>query len=434
LLKQLNGTNDARRIAMRDRAMSFFKETGFPTTKEEAWRFTDIKPITSQVFNLSKKIEVGDSLKLQISERLFKNWQGLQLVFIDGQYQGELSLVDKNLPENVVISDFKSLPKENQNRLTSIIEKSPAKIDNAFTAMNSAFLHEGAWIEIPDNLNEKINIHILHFSTALVKNSVSLPRIYVKVGKNSSSYLIESHFGVDDQTYFSNIVADIELAENARLNHCKIQAESQSSFHMAHTYVHQSKHSEYQSCLFMSGAAIVRNNIHVILEGEQCETGLDGLYLGHKNQLMDNQTYIDHAQPHCHSREVYRGILADRAHGIFSGKIMVRPDAQKTDAEQSNSGLLLSEEAKIDTKPQLEIYADDVKCTHGATVGQLDEEAMFYLQSRGIGQQKARNMLIYAFAEEIVENITDEQVKDTIEKLILTRLEDDMQFEKNGAV
>ncbi len=434
LLKRLNGGNDSRRIAMRDRAISFFKENGFPTTKDEAWRYTDIKPLTSQVFDIKPMVDPDEKLIREVSSHLFKNWDGLQFVFIDGQFSEELSEKNTAQDKGILIQNLNSLPDQQQKQLTSVIERSPAKTDNAFSALNTALFNDGIWIDIPGSMDNKLKIHILNFCTAREKNSATYPRHFINVGANSSLQLIESYMGVDRGVYFRNVVTDIELAENTKIHHCKIQNENLSAFHMAHTYVHQKRASDYQACSFTSGGEIARNNVHVILEGEQCETGLDGLYLGHKNQLIDNQTLIDHAMPHCHSREVYRGILADKARGVFSGKIMVRPDAQKTDAEQNNGGLLLSEDAKIDTKPQLEIYADDVKCTHGATVGQLDEQALFYLQSRGIGEQKARNMLIYAFAEEIIENIQDEQVKDKIEALILNRLEDDMQFHKNGAV
>jgi Fe-S cluster assembly protein SufD len=220
----------------------------------------------------------------------------------------------------------------------------------------------------------------------------------------------------------------IEVGENAQLNHIKIQTESMKAFHISNTYVHQKSNSRYKNTAVSFGSRLSRNNINTTLDGEGIESILNGLYMAHADQHMDTHTLLDHAKPHCNSHELYRGILADQAKGVFSGKILVRQEAQKTDAVQSNNCILLSEDARIDSKPQLEIYADDVKCTHGATVGQLDENSLFYLRSRGIGAAKAKNILIYAFAEEVIEEIEFELVRQRIDQLILDRFSDDMAF------
>ncbi|MBN2425384.1 MAG: Fe-S cluster assembly protein SufD [Calditrichaceae bacterium] len=430
LLDHLNGNNDGRRIAVRDQAFSFFKENGFPSTKQESWRFTDVSPIAAKKFIHSLEPDENLVRESEINTYLYPDWDGIQLVFIDGQFSHRFSAIPKNLDQKIKITNLRSLPKTQQKLLTEILEKSSAKNDNAFTALNTAFFSDGIWIELADNVGSELSVHLVHIASGRQENIAYFPRNVINIGKNSSINLTETFQSPGNSLYFCNIVTDINIAENAKMDHIKIQAESLSAFHVSHTYINQEKQSAYKSCVFSSGSALARNSINAIVYGEACETELDGLYLGHGSQLIDNNTHIDHAKPHCHSREIYRGILADKSRGVFSGKIMVHPDAQKTDAKQSNNCLLLSEEAKINSKPQLEIYADDVKCTHGATVGQLDEEALFYLRSRGIARNTARNILIYAFAEEIIENIADDKTKNSIENLILNRLNKDMNFNK----
>jgi Fe-S cluster assembly protein SufD len=239
------------------------------------------------------------------------------------------------------------------------------------------------------------------------------------LGPNAQSTVIESYVGLNDDVYFTNAVTEVKVGDGAALDHCKVQQESTNAFHIAATRVHQSASSRFSSHYFSLGAKLARNEINPVLDAEGCECRLDGLYLAAGQQHTDSRTRIDHAKPHCDSFELYKGILDDRAKGVFNGKIYVHEDAQKTDAKQSNQVLLLSDDAVIDTKPQLEIFADDVKCTHGATVGQLDEQAMFYLRSRGIPQDLARSLLIYAFANEVVEGVNVQPVRDYLRRLLL---------------
>ena len=255
-------------------------------------------------------------------------------------------------------------------------------------------------------------------------------RNLIFLSENSQARIVESHFNLKDGLYFNNPVSEIRIAENSRLNHIRIQNESNKAYHIGSIFVDQKQNSHYFSTSLSFGGKIARNNIYTKLDGEGIEAILNGLYMGHGDQLVDNHTFIDHMKPNCESHELYQGILTDNANGVFSGKIMVHPAAQKTDAKQSNNCLLLSDEARINSKPQLEIYADDVRCTHGATVGQLNENAIFYLRSRGISEQLAKNILTYAFVEQVVEGIGIDTVRDYVDNVILERLKEDMNFVK----
>jgi Fe-S cluster assembly protein SufD len=256
------------------------------------------------------------------------------------------------------------------------------------------------------------------------------PRNLIYVEKNSALSVVESYFSAGSGVYFNNPVTELKIEENARLNHVRIQNENTNAYHVGNIFTDQDRNSVYHSTSVTFGGRISRNNYYARLNGEGIETTLNGLYLGHGKQLIDNHTFLDHAKPHCTSHEVYQGILTDKANAVFSGKIMVRQDAQKTDAKQSNNCLILSDDARINSKPQLEIYADDVRCTHGATVGQLNEDAVFYLQSRGIPEKKAKNILTYAYAERVIDGIDSGIIKSRIDELLQKRLEEDINFVK----
>jgi Fe-S cluster assembly protein SufD len=247
---------------------------------------------------------------------------------------------------------------------------------------------------------------------------VSHPRILIRVGKDSKAQVIESYLGVGD-TYFTNAITQIEVDANAELDHHKLQHEQLGALHLAATHVTQQAQSNFRSHYFSFGASLARNEINCLLDGERIETTLNGLYMPTGNQLMDCRTRIDHAKPNCNSYELYKGILDDEARGVFNGKIFVHQDAQKTDAKQSNQALLLSDDAVVNTKPQLEIYADDVRCTHGATIGELDEKALYYLRSRGVPLELARKMLIFAFANDVVLAVEVPAVRRHLESILL---------------
>jgi Fe-S cluster assembly protein SufD len=294
---------------------------------------------------------------------------------------------------------------------------------NAFTALNTAFLQDGAFVSVPGGALLEIPVHILFVSTGMEAEFISSPRNLIVAERNSQVSIIESHVSLSDNVYFTNSVSEIVLGENAVVEYDKLQIESSRAYHIGSTHIQQERSSNFTSNAISLGGLLVRNNVSVVLDGEGAEATLNGLYLGTGVQHIDNHTTIDHAKPRCPSHELYKGILSGKSRGVFNGKIKVRKDAQKTDAKQTNKNLILSDEASVDTKPQLEIFANDVKCTHGATIGQLDEEAIFYLRSRGVDVDRARDLLIYAFASDVVDRIKVEPLRDLLHEMIHARLE-----------
>lgn len=427
--QNLNGQENEPIHEFRKTAINHLIENGFPSTRDEDWRFTDISPILSESFNLPDVSVQSDIKKSDIEHLLYKNWLGPELVFIDGFFAENLS--DFNLlQKGVVINNLATLIKSDQQNLLDTFTDYETFNENAFSTLNTAFIRDGVVIKMDKNVAADQPIHLLYIATENDNAKLINPRNLIYLSENSQATVVESHFSLAKGQYFNNPVTEIRISENGKLNHIRIQNESSEAFHIGSIFVDQKKNSNYFSTSLSFGAKIARNNIYTNLDGEVIETRLNGLYMGHGNQLIDNHTFIDHANPHCESHELYQGILTDNANGVFSGKIMVHPDAQKTDAKQSNNCLLLSDDARINSKPQLEIYADDVRCTHGATVGQLNEDAIFYLRSRGISEQRAKNILTYAFAEQVVEGIRIDSVRDYVDQIILNRLKEDMNFVK----
>jgi Fe-S cluster assembly protein SufD len=293
---------------------------------------------------------------------------------------------------------------------------------NAFTALNTAFAEDGAFVYLPDGTSLKGPIHLLLLSTVPGEATVSHPRNLIVVGANSQVSLIESYVGLEGGAYFTNAVTEISAGERSVIEHTKLEREGREGFHIATLDVHQGRGSSFVSSSIATGGALVRNDINVLFNGEGGDCTLNGLYVTGGDQHIDNHTSIDHAKPHCTSRELYKGILDGKSRGVFNGKIIVRKDAQKTNAHQTNKNLLLSQHALVNTKPQLEILADDVKCSHGATIGQLDEEALFYLRTRGIGSEAARNLLTYAFASDIVSRIKIQPIQCQLDLMLLRSL------------
>jgi Fe-S cluster assembly protein SufD len=301
--------------------------------------------------------------------------------------------------------------------------------DHPFVALNTAFLQDGAFVSIPRGKAVERPIHLLFVSTHDRRGTatVSHPRNLILAGDDSQAMVIESYIGLNNALYFTNAVTEIVAGENAVVAHYKLQRESEEAFHISTVQASLSHNSNFSSHSIDLGGALVRNDVNAVLDGKGIECTLDGLYMVAGRQHVDNHTRIDHVKPHCSSRELYKGVLGGRSKGVFNGKIYVHKDAQKTDAKQTNKNLLLSEDAVINTKPQLEIYADDVKCTHGTTIGQLDQEAIFYLRSRGIDLEAARGLLTYAFASEMIGRIKVEPVRAQLETLLLTRLPEGSQ-------
>ncbi len=428
LEKNLNGEASSSLHKIRKDALSRFADLGFPTTKHEEWKYTDVKPLTQRHFN---PVRSGSAVGLKTSDikRFNLNIPKAHiLVCVNGHYSKELSSVGK-LPGGVKMGSIADAVKHDAGLVERHLALYAKYGDDAFTALSTAFLVDGLFVHIPDGVVLDTPIHLMFVSTGETE-FVSYPRALIVAGKSSQAALVESHVHLSAKTYFTNVVVEAALGENAVVELDKVQQDSLEAFHVSSMHVHQQRNSNFISNAITFGGGFVRNNIMAVLDGEGAEATINGLYLGTGSQHIDNHTTIDHAKPHCPSHELYKGILAGKSKGVFNGKILVRKDAQKTDAKQTNKNLVLSDEASIDTKPQLEIFANDVKCTHGATIGQLDEEALFYLRSRGIGVDKARDILIYAFASDVVNKIKIQEMREELQKILHDRLEQSRVFAK----
>ncbi len=342
---------------------------------------------------------------------------GTQLVFVNGHFQAGLS--SQEFPAGVTVSTLAAAMDASPELMEAHLGRYAKFTTQAFVALNTAALEDGAFVHLSRSAVVEEPIHLLFLSTPHGGPTVSHPRTLVIAEENSQATLVESYSGTPGAVYFTNAVTEVVAAENAVLDHYKVQRESIKAYHVATMQLHLARSANFASHSVGLGGLLVRNDANAYLGGEGIECTLNGVYLGNDRQLIDNHTEIDHAMPHCNSHEIYKGILDGHSRGVFNGKIFVREDAQKTDAKQTNQTLLLSPTAQIDTKPQLEIFADDVKCTHGATIGQLSDEALFYLRARGIPKDNARALLTYAFASDIVSRIKVDAVRAQLDQVLL---------------
>ena len=402
--------------SLRRSAASHFAEIGFPTRRDEEWRFTNISPIAETPFTLATKAQSelsSDGLRPFIYEGL----AGTQIVFVNGHFAANLS--SQTFPGGVTVKTLAQAMSDTSALVERHLGKFAQFDTQAFVALNTAALEDGAFVHIAAGAVLEAPIHLLFISNADARPTVSHPRTLIVAEENSQATLIESYTGPAGQVYFTNAVTEVILAQNAVVDHYKVQRESERAYHIATMQVSLARSANFSSHSIGLGGLLVRNDANAYLGGEGIECTLNGVYLGKDKQLIDNHTAIDHAMPHCNSHEIYKGILDDSSRGVFNGKIFVREDAQKTDAKQTNQTLLLSPNAQIDTKPQLEIFADDVKCTHGATIGQLNDEALFYLRARGIAKDDARALLTYAFASDIVSRIKVDAIRAQLDHVLL---------------
>ena len=404
--------------AVRKAALKRFTELGFPTLRHEDWRFTNVAPLAKIPFKLVTPGESREVSAAEVERASFQVGTSHRLVFVNGFYEPRLSSLLK-LPAGVTIGSLAKAMESQPEWIESHLAKYAGFQNQAFTALSTAFIRDGAFVSIPKGKIIEEPIYLLFLTTSDGEGSVAHPRNLILVGENSQVKVVEAYVGLEEEAYFTNAVTEVLAGENAFIDHYKLQRESKEAFHVATLQVQQNRSSNFSTHYVGLGGALVRNEIRVVLDGEGCETTINGLYMAGGRQHMDNHTVLDHARPHCASHELYKGILDGKAHGVFNGKIFVHQDAQKTDAKQTNQTLLLSEDAVINTKPQLEIYADDVKCTHGATVGQLDEEGIFYLRTRGIGLEQAKNLLTFAFANAVIERIKIEPLRNQLERELL---------------
>jgi Fe-S cluster assembly protein SufD len=401
---------------LRQAGIERFAELGFPGMRDEEWRFTNVAPLTK--IDFQPALYHCDGLSPgKLRHLLGGSAEGPRLVFVNGHYSRELSS-RAALPAGVVVESLAVVLETHPEWVEPYLAQYAPFEKNAFTALNTAFIGDGAFVSIPKDTVLGGPIHLVAVSTAPGGPTVAHPRNLIVAGSGSQAAIVESFIGLEG-VYFTNTVTEIVLGESAVVDHYKVGQEGNEAFHIAAMHVHQDRGSNFTSHSIALGGSLVRNGVNVVLAGEGGECTLNGLYLAHGRQLIDNHTRIDHAKPRCASHELYKGILDGKAHGVFNGKIFVHQDAQQTDARQTNKTLLLSEDAVMNSKPQLEIYADDVKCTHGATIGQLDQEAIFYLRSRGIGLQEARSLLTFAFANDIIGRIKLEPVRTKLEKTLL---------------
>jgi Fe-S cluster assembly protein SufD len=406
---------------LRETAIERFAELGFPTARNEDWRFTSVARLAQTPFRpgLPEDGEGRDLLSEFRQSVGDPDALGHGLVFLNGH------LLDQpggtRLPGGVTVRPLREQLDLHPEEVEPHLARYAGYESHAFTALNTAFLRDGAFVHVPNGTLLDRPLYLVHLSANRGEPTVSHPRNLVVVGRNSQVTLVEAYVGRDGEVYFTNAVTELVVGENAFVDHYKLQREGRDAFHVANTQIHQARSSNFTSLYVSLGGGLVRNEVRSLLGAEGCEATINGLYLATDRQHVDNLTVIDHAKPHCASHELYKGILDGRAHGVFNGKIFVRQDAQKTDAKQTNQTLLLSEDAVINTKPQLEIFADDVKCTHGATVGQLAADALFYLRSRGLGLEEARDLLTYAFANDVIEKIKVEPLRRRLEELLLAR-------------
>jgi Fe-S cluster assembly protein SufD len=398
------------------RAINCFSDIGFPTLRHEDWRFTNLLPLVKTSYKLINGCG-KDPNNIDISGLLVPEMKCSLLVFLDGRFEPQLSKVVSH-ENGIIVKNLSSAIKDNEELVRNYIFKNSRFEDSTFTALNTAYFEEGAFVYVPDHTKVDELIHILYVSTDNNEPYLQNPRNLFVIGDNSSAQIMEHYFSPGEGKYFSNTVTEANLGENSILDHYFIEAESNSAFNISSLDVFQKRSSNLNSHSLLLGGLIVRNNIHPVLAGEGCNTSINGLFMSRRNQHMDNFMKVEHASPHCDSRQLYNGILTDKSKGVFHGRIIVHKDAQKTDAKQTNRNLLLSDNAKIDTKPQLEIYADDVKCTHGATIGQMDKDAIFYLRSRGIEDDQAKSIILQAFAKQNIDNIKVLAIKKYIEKLV----------------
>jgi Fe-S cluster assembly protein SufD len=394
---------------------------GFPTTYDEEWRFTRLKSLLEQPLHPARNAG-GALTESEIAGFVLgKDWP--RLVFLDGHYCPQLSLVpdpEKGMQLSNLRTALANGAPELEHHLTEVADDKAL----VFTALNTAFFGDGAFVCVAPDKSIEQPVHLLYLSTGTSAGATAHLRNFVSVGARSDIIVLEHYLSLGSEPYFTNAVTEWVLADAARADHCKIQEENRRAVHIAAVMAQQARASRFASHSVSIGAHLARHQIQTAFQGENGYCVLNGLYMGRGDQTVDHHTVVDHAKACCESHEYYHGILAGRAHGVFNGKIFVRQDAQKTNAKQNNRNLLLTDEAVIDTKPQLEIFADDVKCTHGATVGQIDEEAIFYLRARGIGLEQARQIMVRAFANDVVQRIPIEPVRAHLDKLLTERLKD----------
>ena len=401
--------------SLREGAFVRFCEIGFPTTKDEDWRFTNLSAISQTQFQLAG--DAHEPIMPTTLQPVLLPGAACRLVFVNGRFVSALSDLE-SLPAGVKVSSLADEIARNSSAVEPHLGRYPNVERDAFGALNTAFFEDGAFVYLPRRTVLEEPISLLFISVPGGEASMAHPRNLIIAEENSQASIVEDYISLGDGVFFSNVVTELIAGDNAVISHYLIEREDIRALNVSTLFTLQGRSSYVASHSVLVGGALVRNNVHPVLAGEGAECLINGLFIGKGRQHLDNYMLVEHASPHGSSRQFYNGILDDHAHGVFHGRIIVHKDAQKTDAKQTNRNLLLSDNAQIDTKPQLEIYADDVKCTHGATIGQVDEEALFYLRSRGVDEASARALLLYAFASECLDRMSCALVREYLQKQV----------------
>ena len=418
---------------VRRAAMARFEALGFPTTHNEDWHYTSAARIAEGGFQLlndgapdggAQPASLGGAQSVLTATDLapfqFGRADWYTLVFVNGRFAPALCN-RRALPPGVRVEDLRTALEGDRSFMQARLAKVAQFDEHAFTALNTAFVRDGAVVHIAKGTELEHPIHLLFVSDSGADGVATHQRVIVAAEPNSKATVIESWVAIGAPRNFTNTVTEVDVGDGATVTHLKIQRESDAAYHVGTVQVAQGRDSHFVSFSFATGAQLARSNVYTHLNGAGCGSTLNGLYLAGGTQHLDTQTRIEHVEPNCYSREVYKGVLDGEGHGVFNGKVYVHPEAQKTDGKQENHTLLLSDDAQMDTKPQLEIFADDVKCTHGATIGRIDANAEFYMKSRGVNAEFARRLLVYAFAADVLETIENVAVREGLEALVLAR-------------
>lgn len=419
-LERQSAADGGRWLApLRRQAFERFESVGYPSTRLEDWKYFNLTPLRKTDFR-----HVPERKRVALRRETLAGFEvhclpGAQLVFVDGYFEPTLSTT-RALPEGIELGDLATAIQAKRDVLEKHLGQYAAPESNPFVALNTAMLHDGAFIHVARSVQVEDPIHLLFVSTGATGATASHPRTMIVLDAGASLNLVEDYVSTTDATYFTNPVTEIALGAGANLDYYKLERESTHAFHVAATQVRQSRDSSFQSTSISFGGLRVRNDVCVTLEGQGASCGLNGLNVIGDRQLVDDHTVIRHQKSHCTSRELYKSILDGHAEGVFNGAIFVAQDAQKTSSHQTNRNLVLSQHALMNTKPQLEIHADDVKCSHGATVGELEEEALFYLRARGIDRDTSRRILTYAFANDVLARIRQEPLRKTVESALFS--------------
>ena len=399
-----------------------FAELGFPTLRHEDWRFTSVAPIAKLPFKPVFDATTDGVTSGALDQFAFAKLPGTRLVFVNGHFAAGLSTITAQ-KNGIKISNLAAALTTDSALIEKHLGSYVRTEDNTFAALNNAFFQDGGFVYVPAGQSVDDPVQFLFINTSKQSGATTHPRNLIIAERETKLTVIESYVSLAGAPTFTNAVTEFALGDSSVVEHCKFQDESTDAFHIAALHSHLGRAASFVSHSIATGAKLARNNLRTTLDGEGIEAVLNGVYITNNDQLSDHYMIVDHAKPNCASHEYFNGILAGKSKGVFHGRILVRRDAQKTDAKQTNKNLLLSDDATANTKPQLEIYADDVKCTHGATIGQLNDESIYYLRSRGIGLENARRMLIHAFAGEIIDRVKHDALREELDALVWDRLE-----------